>query len=329
MSRLYTLALPLLIACSDRGAVQESSASAADTQSVPITIDFRGDWTVVPNGTLAQGGKVLLKFDAVRAGSCKTSSINEWSTTAHYRINGGTIGSVEAAGLSPSNGTASREVVLAAVGDLEVWFETTNRFGCQSWDSNFGKNYHFVINLPANVPGWIGDGASVVSRDTCNNGQPCEETRVPLAQGFSFDTWARQRAAISKVYFDVWKAGVTDIGNVVLWKELDVQVHFRPAGFGEFQTRYVDFDSRQGNNARYGFWLRDIDPLPIRPGHSVLSKADCPKYPLGVSTDGQYVQVEGEFYMTVNGVDYRPAGGGAFKGKFSDYLGLYEVCLTT
>ena len=31
---------------------------------------------------------------------------------------------------------------------------------------------------------------------------------------------------------------------------------------------------------------------------------------------------------TVNGVEYRPSAGGAFRGRFSHYRGLFEVCLS-
>ncbi len=309
-------------------ATEDRSLSAPSAESTPVTIEFRSNWTQAPSGSLVRGDKAVLKFDPSRAGTCRASANSEWSTTAHYRINGGAVGSIEAAGYSPSNGKASREIALTHVGDLEVWFETTNRFGCQSWDSNFGKNYHFVIASPTNEPEWVGNGASVISRSTCANGEPCDSDLVPLQQWFRFDTWARERAAITNVYFEVWKAGTTDFDNSKLWQQIDVQVHHRPAGYGPFQTRYVDFDTRRGNNARYAFSLRDIDLLAVRNGSSVITKSDCPTFPLALSPDGQYVEATAEFYITVNGVDYRPTTGGTFKGKFTDYIGRYEVCFT-
>mgnify|MGYP002132643616 CR=1 FL=1 len=82
-----------------------------------------------------------------------------------------------------------------------------------------------------------GDGAVVISRATCNNGLACDADRRPLTPGWTYETWARQRAAIRTLSFDVWKAGVTDRDNPDLWRQLDVQMRYRFGTTGAFEQQ--------------------------------------------------------------------------------------------
>jgi len=232
---------------------------------------------------------------------------------------------VELGGLSTKvlTGVARATIDLETSGELQVWFENGNRWGCHAYDSSYGSNYRFTVSPPESAPGWMGNAVFVTSRATCSGG-PCDADRHPLTDVFGFDTWVRQRAAIKAAYFDVWKRGVTDFDNPDLWRTLDVQVHTRFGDSGTFSTRYVSFDHRVGNDARYALPLSSVDPLG---GSTITKKEDCPKVPLKVSADGMYVETELQFWFTVNGVELRPAPGATYRGKFSDYKGLYEVCL--
>jgi hypothetical protein len=132
--------------------------------------------------------------------------------------------------------------------------------------------------------------------------------------------------AIRAIYFEVYKSGVTDFDNPDLWRQLDVQVLSRPVGSAAtWRSQYVRFDGRAGNNARYGLLLREFDPLGE---NTITDRANCPAASLALSPDGQYVTTELDYYFRVNGVEYRPAAGGAFRGRFSQYRGLFEVCLS-
>ncbi len=129
---------------------------------------------------------------------------------------------------------------------------------------------------------------------------------------------------MAHLYFDAWKAGVTDWDNPDLWQELDVKMHYRFAGAGQYDFHWVDFDRRVGNDARYAVPLRKLDPLP---GDTITNPAACPPYPLNKSADGQYVSVGIELYFSVNGVELRPYPGGVYQGEFENYAGLYAPCL--
>lgn len=95
-------------------------------------------------------------------------------------------------------------------------------------------------------------------------------------------------------------------------------------GTRPWRAQYVRFDGRAGNNARYGMLLRDLDPLGE---NTITSRASCPAFTLTRSADGMYVSAELEYYFRVNGAEYRPTPSTAFRGRFTQYRGLFDVCL--
>jgi hypothetical protein len=191
---------------------------------------------------------------------------------------------------------------------MEVWFSNTATIQrCERWDSNNGNNYDFALLTP---PGWVGSPTALVTRAS---GHPCEGG-APLQGSLRFDTWARTRAVLTNVCFQVWKQGVTDRDNPNLWRELDVQVRYRYDD-GPFQTTHVSFVDRAGNNARYAMDLRAMDPM--RPYTCTGAPIEsCEQAPNGPPC---YDTARMEFYFTVNGAELRPEGGGAFLGIFEDY----------
>jgi hypothetical protein len=321
-------ALALVPACSAAAAGDDSDSISSRDVTSEVAIRFAADGTKSTSATLLAGGHARITYDAARLTACR-GDLNGgpgWAINGHYRINGGAVSSFEAGGLSPSHGTDAPVIALTAPGDLEMWFENTSAWGCDAYDSDYGKNYHFTIAASASAPGWVGNANAVISRATCGNGL-CDSDLRPLAGGFTFDTWTRERAAITEALFEVWKQGTTDFDNADLWKQLDVELHARVGDTGTFATSYVAFDRRIGNNARYAVQLRGLDPLPGSPaGGSLTSAADCPKFATSISADGQYVQADLQFYVTVNGVELRPSAGAVFHGLYQNYRGIYAIC---
>lgn len=321
------LVFALFLAACSAAPTEDAAATSSASVDGAASLSFNADFTTTASGPFVVGQKVRVAYDVARSPSCRGDFNGHpgWSVTGFYRIAGGPVATFEAGGFSPSGGTQPPLLDLSTAGDLEVWFQTTSVWGCSSYDSNFGKNYHFSVGPSPKAPGWIGNAASVVSRATCSGG-PCDGDRRALEGGFSFDTWARQRAAITSAYFDVWKQGTTDFDNPNLWRDLDVEVFVRAGSAGPFTTRYVGFDHRVGNDARYAFSLRDVDPLPGLNGGPLTDKSQCPAFPLSTDPSGQYAQVDLQFHVTVNGTVLRPAGGGEFHGTYQNYKGLYAVC---
>ena len=291
------------------------------------TITFGQDWSETVDGDLVAGESVRIVYDDARLPGCRGTQggVPQWAITAHWRLvgNDGSEhgGSAAVAGL---NAGAPVVVETPVAGALSVWFELTDRWGCHAWDSNHGEDYDFEVAPAPGTPGWVGNAAVVLSRLTCDGGLPCESTRQPLDQGFVFDTWARQRAAIKAVYFDVWEPGVTDRDGVEVWREVDARVHVRFDGQAASTMEYADFLQRVGNDARFELGLRDLDPFFMMP--SVVPAEQCPDVALVLSPDGQYVRTQVEITFEADGVPLAPASG-AYVGTFEDHAQGYAACL--
>ena len=72
----------------------------------------------------------------------------------------------------------------------------------------------------------------------------------------------------------------------------------------------ADVPALASDNARFAFDWRNVDPF--RP-------FNCPALPVSPTPDGMYVQTQVEYYITVNGGEYRPEPGAYFGGNFVDY----------
>lgn len=313
-SMRWMSALGMAVVLAGCGVATPDSEEAASSAIEAATLTFRGDWTQSLTGTLTAGSQVRVVYDVARLAQCRGESngYQLWSITGYYRFNGG---AAQSFAVTTSGAAAPAVLTLPDTeGTLELWFQNNNRWGCNAWDSNYGRNYAYRVGPNPRAPGWVGDGAVVISRATCNGGVACDADRRPLTTAWSYDTWARQRAALRIVSFDVWKQGVTDRDNADLWRQLDVQMRYRFGSTGAFATRYVSFERRVGNNARYTVDLRGVDPLPDLPALTA-----CPAAPLTASPDGTLVSTTLEYYFVVNGVEYRPAPGAAFRGTFTNY----------
>lgn len=261
---------------------------------------FDADFTQHHEGVLAPGGQLSITYAQARLAGCRYTQGNNqlWDITAHVRFEPGNqllAGSVRDGQWTMSVPTDARRAV--------VWFEATSASGCHQWDSNYGNNYVFDGATP---PQWVGNMSTLTTRDT--SGDICGG--APAQQGFSFDTYTRQRAAITNLCFQVYQPGMTDHDDPDLWQKLDVSLHWRLAGQNTWQSRAVNFDRRVGNDARYAVNWRELDPFRMY---------HCPEVAPQPTSDGQYVQVTLEYYVVVNGFELRPEPGAAFAGTFVDY----------
>lgn len=156
------------------------------------------------------------------------------------------------------------------------------------------------------VPAWMGNTTVHIARE------PSDHARG--AEGFTFGTWARQRAAVTTFNFEVWAPGFTDRQNPDLWRQLDVKVHYRYNGTGDYQTSYVNNTGRSGENAVYSLDLRKtLDPWSDADG---ISQA-VPRAPATEVPGGHMATVD--FFFSVNGKELRPASGGNYTGTFENY----------
>jgi hypothetical protein len=267
---------------------------------------FAADFSETQVGGIVPGGGVRVEYDVARLAQCRHSSGGHplCDVTAHVRWEP----SFALASASVRDGAATFEVP-AGVERMRVWFENTSASGCRAWDSNFGADYAFAALAP---PAWVGNAMVRISRDTDD---PC--TGGGGIDGFQFGTWARQRAAMTNACFQVYAPGVTDVdgaeaeGQGEIWRRLDVTARWRGAGTDEpYRVESAAFDRRIGNDARFAFNLRAIDPFRMY---------HCPDVPVEPSSDPMLAHAEIELYFVVNGVELRRDDGAPFVGRFEQY----------
>jgi hypothetical protein len=310
MKKLPLSLCVLLAACAPQpGDEVETTDDSVETP----TVAFLPNAVQRSSSPLVATRAMRVMFDPARLPDCRGAQNGTavWSITGHYRFNGGTARTFPVVQLGTT--VPARIEIPADARFVEFWFQNTNRWGCNAWDSAMGRNYRFEINPAPTAPDWIGNGAIVMSRATCPGA--CDSDRRSI-QPWTYDSWVRQRATVRSVFFDVYKRGVTDFNNPNLWRALDVKVHFRYRGQTEFSTRHVRFSRYDGNNARYELDLWQFDVLPDR------TLTTCPPAALTRSANGQTADAGFEYYFTVNGVAYRPQGGGVFTGSFVNWSTL-------
>ncbi len=168
------------------------------------------------------------------------------------------------------------------------------------------------LATPRVKPAWLGNTAVNISRE------PSERPRA--SETFSFDTWARQRAGKTTFNFEVWAPGTTDRHNPDLWRDLDVQVHYRYAGQTDWKKDHVNNDGRSGNNAHYALDLRRYDPWSSQ---GVSTGRPNPSIPVSEekNAEGRVVahRAKLEFFFTVNGSELRAPSGKPFEGTYENY----------
>lgn len=142
---------------------------------------------------------------------------------------------------------------------------------------------------------WAGLPSATIARYSSD---PCSSTRRLDNEPIGYDSWARQRAGVRNVCFEVWKPGVTDTENPDFWRLLDVQVHYRHQGTSAWKTAYVPSIDRRGNNRRYAWSLsQEMDPL----GGMNVADAKAGFYVVNEQPTWASVQSTLEFYFTING----------------------------
>ncbi len=271
----------------------------APTDSRGATLTFAPDFTVEQTGVLVPGGTVTIVYDASRAPTCRGAG---WDVTANLLFDG----SGELLATSVANATATFTIPTDGARGIEVWFVNTDATGCTSYDSNEGANYQFAIETP---PQWLGLAGNLITRDDSSH---CDGA-ADAVTGFTYDTWAREQATITNLCFQVYQPGETDVPDPDLWKQLDAELHWRvvnPTAASDWTITPVGYDAQVGNNAQYAQSWRALDPF--RDFH-------CPELPASPTSDGMYVQLQVEYYVTVNGAELQAQAGSNYVGTFIDY----------
>jgi hypothetical protein len=160
----------------------------------PALLSFTADWQIVhTGGPMVAGNDVEVAYASERLTGCRGEQNGEpaWAITGYHTLNGGPVGSFEAGGHSPSQGTEPPVFTVEASGDLALWFHNTSVWGCSAYDSNYGANWHvpvgatlsFQTDWVTEVIGTPRDGAPLVV--------DYDPARLPECRGtkYGYDAW--------------------------------------------------------------------------------------------------------------------------------------------
>lgn len=283
------------------------------------TLTFAADFTQSQTGPVIAGRSVVVDYDIRRNSPCRQTynGLQTWSVMAHATflpMNVRQSASVVNHGSDPSSSMPATFFAPEGATELVLYFQNNDRAGCAAYDSNFGANYHFAVADQG--PEWMGNVSALLARGADHR---CEGA-VAFGSKVSFGSWARQRAAMTDLCFEVYEPGVTDFDNAALWQQLDVQVHHRFDPSKPFETDYVSFVDRVGNNARYAVDLRPFDPFSWGKCWS-----DAPLTSTTEPDGSAHVQATLELYFTVNGEELRPDGGGVFRAVYDEVANAAHV----
>ena len=223
-------------------------------EQTPSAIIFSVD--SIAAGPLVAGGTAKVSYDASRLPSCRGDLNGHpgWSITGHYSLAGGPVGSFEAGGYSPSGGTQAPAIPLASSGTLQVWFEITSAWGCQAWDSDYGRNFRFQVEKPARLSfnadynvtaeGTLRAGAPITIEYALSRLPHCRQTYNGLGtweiqMGYRFDGGAVAFAPMTAPSANARVAAPAVLQAPPGARDLEVWFHNTDrAGCSEWDSRY-------------------------------------------------------------------------------------------
>jgi hypothetical protein len=294
------------------------------------TLTFNADWSIDESGAVVAGRTVTVDYDLARLPNCRAGyagrpAFNIQAHALFLPMNVHQEASVLDGTRSTSSMWFSRPVafdVPVGATSMQMWFHNTDRAGCNRYDSNFGDNYSFDVvdvveddGANAAAPDWMGNVTATISRGASGR---CDGA-VAFGNTLAFGTWARQRAAVTDLCFEVYEPGVTDFDNADVWQQLDAQVDVRFTGADDVSTSYVAFVRRVGNNAQYAIDLRAFDPFIWGRCSDGLPLSTVDEN--GVAM----VQATAELSVRVNGAALENDGGDVFRVVYSDYADAPRV----
>jgi hypothetical protein len=118
-------------------------------------LDLTSDFQTKLTGRAKAGGGLRVTYALDRLPQCRGNlggGAPGWNITGYYSENGGAAKMFEVTTLSPDGKdriTKPARITLANGGDVALWFQVSNRWGCSEYDSQFGQNFHVDVDGPA------------------------------------------------------------------------------------------------------------------------------------------------------------------------------------
>lgn len=240
-------------------AVGDDPSTCAAGPSPISVVRFLAGWTEEQRGAIVAGGRLRIEVDPARLTSCRASYTfaPAWDLEAQGRfLPGGQTFAGSAVSFETDEYGRRHDVVHPGALEVEVpadataveiWLRNWSGMSspCESWDSDFGRNYRFDIDAAPPAPvAWAGDWGAALSR-------ACERADG-LPEPVEVDSYVIERACM-ELFADVYVPGVTDAAEQR--PEL-VQAQVELGVDGAPQTvEWLAYVGRAGNNARYRWTL--------------------------------------------------------------------------
>jgi hypothetical protein len=139
-----------LVACASEGpddAITGGGGKADGQETAQLT--FASDWSETARGELTAGSPVRIVYDLDRLPDCRgeTNGSEVWGAGGYASFDGGEPVTFALSRLD--NGVvkaiaAELEIPVTAR-SVELWFASSNRWGCIAYDSNENANYRFDV----------------------------------------------------------------------------------------------------------------------------------------------------------------------------------------
>lgn len=309
----YTLAAGENFAVADDPAACPAVAAG---EGPATTLRFGADWSVDASGPVVEGGTLTVEYALERIEGCRNTHNGHpgWDTRAFARfLPGGQIVDASVRAFEAPYGVPTTTAyavpatfdVPAGAEAVELWFARISYATgtpCEAYDSAFGQNYRFAVGPR---PAWVGQPVVKTSRA---GGHACDGGGL-ITEGVGYGTWARVRAVMSNLCVQAWAPGVTDTDGVDVGARLQATLRYRWHGEDTWRASGMGLLDRTGNDARFVYDLRSLDPFRMY---------RCPDVPVTTGPNG-YDTARMDFYFEVNGVAHRRADGTDFVATFDDY----------
>lgn len=191
--------------------------AAAFAQSSPPVITFDADWSITQSAPLVAGQSAVFRYNTNRLPSCRATynGLPAWAITASYEADSSsTVPTLTVNDGSSSSNPIDVGFVVPYGADLSVWFHNSDEWGCSTWDSSYGQNFHFAIQGPPTihfnvdwtnpVAGTLASGASIAIDYDVRRLSTCRSTyngyqAWDVSVAYRFDGGAVSYASLTQV----------------------------------------------------------------------------------------------------------------------------------
>jgi hypothetical protein len=117
--------------------------------AAPATIVFQENWVENAVGQLTRGQPFVVDYDIDRLPECRLlyNGAPTWEVWVRYRFDTGVYGEKSVTKVSGFTRTGTPVTLTPPTGAryVTMWFENWDRGYCRRWDSDYGKNYTFML----------------------------------------------------------------------------------------------------------------------------------------------------------------------------------------